>query len=90
MDQTQQVSQIAGILPIVVIFILFYFMIIIPQKKQQKKHEDMIASLKKNDAVVTVGGMHGVIVNVKEKTFVLRVDDDTRVEVDKAAISYKS
>jgi preprotein translocase subunit YajC len=89
MDQTQQVPQILNVLPIIVILFLFYFMIIIPQKKQQKKHEEMLAALKKNDTVVTVGGLHGVIVNVKEKTFVLRVDDNTRVEVDKAAVSYK-
>jgi len=48
----------------------------------------MIKSLKKNDEVVTVGGIHGVIVNVKEKTFVLRVDDNTKIEVDKNSIAY--
>jgi preprotein translocase subunit YajC len=48
----------------------------------------MIMSLKKNDEVVTVGGIHGTIVNIKEKTFILRVDDNTKIEVDKNSIAY--
>jgi len=84
----QTPSPILSILPIIFIFLIFYFLVIIPQKKQQKQHKDMIDNLKKNDEVVTVGGVHGVIVNVKDKTFVLRVDDNVKVEVDKSAISY--
>ena len=80
---------IAGFLPLVLIFVIFYFLIIVPQKKQQKKHKQMIIDLKKNDEVVTVGGVHGVIVNIKERTFVLRVDDNFRMEIDKTAVSYK-
>lgn len=81
----------AGILqfiPLVFIFVIFYFMLIRPQQKQQKKHQQMLNNLKKNDEVVTLGGMHGTIINVKEKTFVLRVDDNVKIEVDKSAISY--
>jgi len=78
----------ANILFLVVIFGIFYFMLIRPQQKQQKKHKEMINNLNKNDEVVTLGGMHGTIINVKEKTFVLRVDDNVKIEVDKNAISY--
>jgi len=78
----------ANILFLVVIFGIFYFMLIRPQQKQQKKHHEMINNLNKNDEVVTLGGMHGTIINVKEKTFVLRVDDNVKIEVDKSAISY--
>ena len=86
--QTQG-SSIIGFLPLILIFVIFYFLIIVPQRKQQKQHQQMIASLEKNDEVVTVGGLHGTIVNTKDKTFVLRVDDSTKVEVDKTAVSYK-
>ena len=58
------------------------------QKKQQKQHSELLKKLKKNDAVVTIGGIHGVIVNVKEKTVVLRVDDNVKIEIDKSAISH--
>ena len=88
MPQAQSPS-ILGFLPLILIFIIFYFLIIVPQRKQQKQHREMINSLQKNDEVVTMGGLHGTIVNSKEKTFVLRVDDSTKVEVDKSAISYK-
>ena len=84
-----QYSGFAGFLPLILIFVIFYFLIILPQRKQQKKHQEMIQGLQKNDEVVTSGGIHGVIVNVKERTFVLRVDDNVRIEVDKASISYK-
>ena len=88
MPQAQGPS-IIGFLPLVLIFVIFYFLIIVPQRKQQKQHKEMIAGLAKNDEVVTAGGLHGTIVNSKDKTFVLRVDDDTKVEVDKTAVSYK-
>jgi len=78
----------ANILFLVAIFGIFYFMLIRPQQKQQKKHQEMINNLNKNDEVVTLGGMHGTIINVKEKTFVLRVDDNVKIEVDKNSISY--
>ncbi|MCK9572992.1 MAG: preprotein translocase subunit YajC [Candidatus Omnitrophica bacterium] len=78
----------ANILFLVVIFGIFYFMLIRPQQKQQKKHKEMINNLNKNDEVVTLGGIHGTIISVKEKTFVLRVDDNVKIEVDKSAISY--
>ena len=78
----------ANIFFLVFIFAIFYFMLIRPQQKQQKKHREMINNLNKNDEIVTVGGLHGTIINVKEKTFVIRVDDNVKVEVDKSAVSY--
>ena len=47
----------------------------------------MVTNWKKNDEVVTTGGLYGTIVNIKEKSFVLRVDENTRVEVDKNSIA---
>lgn len=78
----------ANIFFLVAVFAIFYFMLIRPQQKQQKKHREMINNLNKNDEVVTLGGVHGTIINVKEKTFVLRIDDNAKMEVDKNAISY--
>ena len=67
-------------------FIIFYFLLIRPQRQKEKDHQKRISELKKNDEVVTIGGIHGTIVNVKDKTFVLRIGDDTRVEIDKTAV----
>ena len=67
---------------------VFYFFLIRPQQKQQKKQHEVINNLKKNDEVVTFGGIHGTIINIKEKTFIVRVDDNTKIEFDKSAIAY--
>ena len=77
------------VLLLLAIFAIFYFVLIRPQQKQQKEFKDMLASLKKNDQVVTVGGVHGTIVNLKEKTLVIRVDDNTRLEIDRTAVARK-
>jgi preprotein translocase subunit YajC len=79
---------IVNLIPLIFIFLIFYFLLIRPQQKRQREHQEMVKNLKKNDEVVTIGGIHGTIVNVKEKTFVLRVDDNTKIEVDKNSIAY--
>lgn len=76
-----------NLLPIIIIFVIFYFLLIRPQKKQQDAHKKMIASLKKNDEVITAGGIHGTIVNVKDHTITLKVDDNVKVEVQKNSIT---
>jgi preprotein translocase subunit YajC len=68
--------------------LIFYFLIMRPQQTQQKKHREMLKNIGKNDEVVTLGGIHGTIVNVKEKTFVLRVDETAKIEIDKTAVAY--
>ena len=83
----EQPALIAQLFPLIFLIILFYLLILRPHRKKQIEHQNMLKSLKKNDEVVTVGGIHGVIVNVKEKTFVLRVDDNTKIEVDKNSIA---
>lgn len=70
-----------------VLFGIFYFLLIRPQKKQQEKHKQMVESLKKGDKVITNGGMHGVISNVKDKTFTVKVDEGTKVEISKGSIA---
>jgi preprotein translocase subunit YajC len=64
-------------------------MIIMPQKKREKELKNMLNKLSKNDEVVTTGGIHGTVVNVKDKTVILRVDDNVKIEVDKICIAYK-
>ena len=80
-------SPLVSLLPIILIFVIFYFLLIRPQKKAQDEHKKMIASLKKNDEVITSGGIHGTIMNVKDHTVTLKVDDNVKVEVQKNSIS---
>lgn len=82
-----QVNPLIQLMPIAFIFLIMYFVLLRPQQKQQKELGRMQAALKKHDEVVTVGGVHGVVVNIKDDTVTLRVDDNTRLEVDKTAIA---
>jgi preprotein translocase subunit YajC len=74
-------------LPFVAIIAIFYFLIIRPQNKKQKETQKMLAALKKGDKIVTIGGIHGTIQNVKEQTVIVKVDEDTKVEFSRSAIS---
>ncbi|OGW75595.1 MAG: preprotein translocase subunit YajC [Omnitrophica bacterium RBG_13_46_9] len=80
-------SPMISLMPIILIFIIFYFLLIRPQKKTQEDHKKMVEGLKKNDEVITSGGIHGTIVNVKESSVVLRVDDNVKIEVQKVAVA---
>ena len=71
----------------VLIILIFYFLIIRPQRKRDKETKAMLAAMKKGDKVVTIGGIHGTIVAVKEQTVVIKVDDSARIEFSKSAIS---
>jgi preprotein translocase subunit YajC len=75
------------LITIALIIGVFYFLLIRPQKKTQEEHAKMLASLKKNDEVITAGGMHGTIANVKDTTVTLKVDDNVKIEVQKSSIS---
>ena len=77
----------ASFFPMIVLLVLFYFMLIRPQQKTRREQEAMLKAIKKHDEVVTIGGLHGTIVNVKDTTVTLRVDDNTKVDVDRSAIA---
>jgi len=64
----------------------FYFLFIAPQRKKQKEHEKMLSALQSGDEIVTTGGVYGTITNVKDDRFVVRVADNTKIEVGKAFI----
>lgn len=69
------------------LFAAMYFLMIAPQRKKQKEHEKMLKALGSGDEIVTTGGIYGTITNVKEDRFVVRVADNTKIEVGKAFVS---
>jgi len=77
------------LLPIAVIVLIFYLLLFRPQKKQEKAHQEMLKGLKKGDKVVTIGGIHGVVQNVRETDVTLKVDEkgEIRVRFSRSAIS---
>ncbi|MFA5114612.1 MAG: preprotein translocase subunit YajC [Candidatus Omnitrophota bacterium] len=88
MPQGQTVNPIMQFAPLIFIFVIFYFLLIRPQKAKEKEHRRMLDSLKKNDDVVTSSGIHATVVNVKDKTVVLRVDDNVKMEMEKNCVAY--
>jgi preprotein translocase subunit YajC len=87
MQPTPAVSPIVNLFPLVLIFVIFYFLLIRPQKKQEKEHQNMLKAIDKNDQVITSGGIHGTIVNVKDKTVTLRIDENVKIEIEKSCIN---
>ena len=80
-------SLLMAVLPFGLIILIFYFFIIRPQNKKQKETEKMIAALKKGDKVVTIGGIYGVVSSTRESTVIVKVDDGTKIEFARTAIS---
>ncbi|MFD1887599.1 preprotein translocase subunit YajC [Paenibacillus wenxiniae] len=83
-------SMLMTILPFVLMFVVFYFLLIRPQQKKQKQRNQMLNALGKGDKVVTIGGLHGTIVEMTDDIVVLRVNDVTKLTFDRSAISHAS
>ncbi|HEX8249721.1 MAG TPA: preprotein translocase subunit YajC [Pyrinomonadaceae bacterium] len=79
-------SGLLGWLPILLIPIIFYFILFRPQRQQQQQMQEMIASLKINDEVVTNGGIIGKIKEIRETSFIILSADKTFLEIGKSAV----
>jgi preprotein translocase subunit YajC len=80
-------SQLISLLYIVGLFAILYFLMIRPQQQRQKKHQELIGNIKPNQKVVTIGGIYGTIVEIKDKSIILEVAENVRMEFLKTAIS---
>ncbi|QYR23408.1 preprotein translocase subunit YajC [Paenibacillus sp. sptzw28] len=78
---------VASILPFVLMFAVFYFLLIRPQQRKSKQRNQMLSQLKKGDKVVTIGGMHGTILEITDDIVVLRVNDATKITFDRSAVN---
>jgi preprotein translocase subunit YajC len=68
-------------------FVLVYFLTIRPQQKRQKALQAQIAATKTGDKVITASGIHGMIANVKDTTFILKIADNVKIEIEKTAVA---
>ena len=83
-------SGIMNIVFLLVIFVIFYFFMVRPQNKKRKELQNLRDNLKKGDNVVTIGGIHGKVVDVKETTVLINIDANTKIKVDKSSIALDS
>jgi len=67
--------------------LIFYFLLLRPQQKRQRELQKMLEGLKRGDRVITTGGIHGTILNVKDDVVTIKIDDNVKVDVSKSAVS---
>lgn len=77
--------------PIVLMIVIFYFLLIRPQQKKEKDRKKMIESIQKGDKVLTIGGIFGIVSSINETdgNVVLKISDNAKVEITRAAIQQK-
>lgn len=80
-------NPIASLLPFVLMFVVLYLLILRPQMKKQKAQQRMIDELEKGDQVVTSGGIHGVIQSIKDDVIVVKIAENVKIELSRAAVS---
>ena len=83
----EMMAQLSSWGPIVILVLFFYFLLYRPQKQAQKKRDAMLAALKVGDEIITLGGMHGKITELDEKSVTLRVAENVNIVFERSAIS---
>lgn len=78
---------VSFILPLVLMFAVFYFLLIRPQQKRQKDRNNMLNALQKGDNVITIGGVHGNIVELTDEKATLKVSENVRMQFERSAIN---
>ncbi|NQZ75027.1 MAG: preprotein translocase subunit YajC [Ekhidna sp.] len=83
-------SDFTSFLPIIGMIAIFYFFFIRPQQRKQKETKKYLEEVKKGEMVVTVGGIHGKIVEVSDTTVLIDVDRGTKLLIEKSSISLEA
>jgi preprotein translocase subunit YajC len=80
-------SALVNLMPLLLIFVVFYFLLIRPQQTKAKEHSEMLANLKRNDDVITSGGLHGKVVSLADQVVILEIAPKVQVKVDRQQIT---
>jgi len=81
------VSSFSGLMPIILIFVFFYFFLLRPQQKKAKEHRNLLNSLKKDDRIITAGGLYATVSAIKGNIIEARISEDVCVQIVKQSIS---
>ena len=74
-------------LPLVLVFVVFYFLLIRPQQQKAKEHRTLLDNLKKNDEVITSGGLYGKVISLADEVVTLEIAPNVRVRCSRPQIS---
>ncbi len=80
-------STLVSFVPLILVFVIFYILLIRPQQKKAKEHSEMLSKLKKNDEVMTSGGIYGKVVALTDEVVTLEVAPNVRIRVQRPQIS---
>jgi len=80
-------STLISFVPLVLVFVIFYFLLIRPQQRKAREHRELLAKLKKNDEVVTSGGIYGKVVALTDTVATLEVAPNVRLRVQRPQIA---
>ena len=80
-------STFISMLPLVLIFAVFYFLLIRPQQRKAREHRNMLAQLKRNDEVMTTGGVFGKVLTLTESELTLEVAPNVKIRVSRSHIA---
>jgi preprotein translocase subunit YajC len=84
---TSEQNILTTVVPLALLFVVFYFLLIRPQTQKAREHDKMIKDLKRNDEVVTTGGLIGRIVEIGDKVLTLEIAPNIRVRVERTGVS---
>jgi preprotein translocase subunit YajC len=79
-------SPLIQFLPLVLVMVIFYFLLIRPQQQKAKEHRQMLDDLKRNDRVLTNGGIYGRVIELSERELTLEVAPNVRIQVDRGHV----
>ncbi|MFO7811210.1 MAG: preprotein translocase subunit YajC [Candidatus Delongbacteria bacterium] len=79
----------ASMIPFILIIFIIYFLMIRPQSKKAKQHQKMISELVKGDRIVTIGGIFGTVIEVREKTLLIKISNNTEIEILRSSVAEK-
>ncbi|MFL2478124.1 MAG: preprotein translocase subunit YajC [Verrucomicrobiales bacterium] len=85
--QTAQPGGLGSFMPLILIFIIFYFLMIRPQRQKQKQLQKQVEAMRTGDKVITAGGIHGLVTNVKKQSVSVKVDNNVKIEFEKGSIA---
>jgi preprotein translocase subunit YajC len=86
-EQDPRAGMLNMVFMFVILGVMFYFLLIRPQQKQRKEQENLLKNIKTGDKVLMNSGIFGIVSNVKEKTLMVKIADNVKVEVLKSAVT---
>ena len=81
---------IISMIPLILIIIIFYFFMIRPQMKKQKEAKKFIENINKGDKIVTIGGVFGKIVEIRDNSYIIEVEGGNKLRILKSAVSMEN